>query len=106
MYSPKRTTLKALRTIPTIPTIIGAMFAIATAFSSGRGNTINDFADRLLGAQMGIWAGKLYLQSPTHTIWEGHNGSSARRTGGCDKMPPGKTPVRIEDISNLPARRQ
>jgi hypothetical protein len=58
MYSPKRTTLKALRTIPTIPTIIGAMFAIATAFSSGRGNTINDFADRLLGAQMGIWAGK------------------------------------------------
>ena len=52
MYSPKRTTLKAL------PTIIGAMFAIATAFSSGRGNTINDFADRLLGAQMGIWAGK------------------------------------------------
>lgn len=55
MYSPKRTTLKAL---PTIPTIIGAMFAIATAFSSGRGNTINDFADRLLGAQMGIWAGK------------------------------------------------
>ena len=55
MYSPKRTTLKAL---DTIPTIIGAMFAIATAFSSGRGNTINDFADRLLGAQMGIWAGK------------------------------------------------
>jgi hypothetical protein len=55
MYSPKRTTLKALRTTPTI---IGAMFTIATAFSSGRGNTINDFADRLLGAQMGIWAGK------------------------------------------------
>jgi hypothetical protein len=55
MYSPKRTTLKAL---PTIPTIIGAMFAIATAFSGGRGNTINDFAGRLLGAQMGTWAGK------------------------------------------------
>ena len=51
-------------------------------------------------------SGNNILQSPRRTILEGHNGNSARRTGGCDKRPPGKTLVRIEGISSSPARRR
>ncbi len=78
----------------------------ATAFSIGLGNTVNDLADRLSPIQREISAGQLCLPTPTRTIWEDHNGNSVRQTGGCDKKLPGKTPVRIEGISSLPATRQ
>lgn len=104
IHRPKSAVSKAPNTIITL--INGGVDIAATTSSIGLGNTLNDFADRLLPAQREIWVGKYYLQSPTRTIWEGHNGSSARQTGGCDKMPPGKTLVHIEGISSLPARRQ
>jgi hypothetical protein len=78
----------------------------ATAFSIGRGNTAKDLADQRSPILREISAGQPHFPSPTHTIWEDDNGNSVHRTGGCDKMRPGKKPVRIEGISNSLAMRQ
>jgi hypothetical protein len=78
----------------------------ATAFSIGRGNTAKDLFDQRFPILREISAGQKYFPSPTHTIWEDDNGNSVRRTGGCDKMRPGKKPRRIEGISNSRAMQQ
>jgi hypothetical protein len=78
----------------------------ATAFSIGLGNTAKDLADQRSPILREISAGQPHFPSPTHTIWEDDNGNSVRRTRGCDKTRPGKKLVRIEGISNSPARRQ
>ena len=78
----------------------------ATAFSIGLGNTAKDLADQRSPILREISAGQSHFPSPTHTIWEDDNGNSVRRTRGCDKTRPGKKLVRIEGISNSPARRQ
>jgi hypothetical protein len=78
----------------------------ATAFSIGRGNTAKILVDQRSSTLREISAGQQYFPSPTHTIWEGDNGNSVRRTGGCDKRRPGKKPARIEGTSNSLAMRQ
>src|SRR5438067_1401342 len=85
----RRASRGTLRPIPKPPTatrpITCAGLGISTTIRSiGLGNIIRagDFSvDRRLPTRTETWAGRIYLRSPTRTIWGDHNENSARQKG-------------------------